>query len=105
MALIPLTREFIRVVELGLTNLEPWHIVFGDRLRTRFEGVRKRYPSRRVVPFALRQGSDDLAAFVVGSYEVIILHDFASPGYESRRTFDSFFGWFRAAIEDMIDFE
>ena len=38
--------EFIRVVELGLTNLEPWWIVQGDLLRDRFQGLRKRYRRR-----------------------------------------------------------
>ena len=31
-------RAFIRVVELGLTDLEPWEIVDGDALSRRFAG-------------------------------------------------------------------
>jgi hypothetical protein len=37
-------QEFIRVVELGLTNLEPWWILKGEPLRDRFRGLRERLP-------------------------------------------------------------
>jgi hypothetical protein len=35
-------REFVRVVELGLTNLEPWWIIDGDLLRSLSEFLCKR---------------------------------------------------------------
>ena len=42
--------EFMRVVELGLTDLEPWWIFDGDQLRQRMIGLHERYPGRQLVP-------------------------------------------------------
>jgi hypothetical protein len=47
--------ELIRVVEFGLTNLEPWWIFDADPLRDRAVGLGERYPARRLVPFARRK--------------------------------------------------
>lgn len=98
-------REFVRVVELGLTNIEPWWIIDGDRLRSRFAGLRERYHGRSLVPFAIRQDNDDVACWDTAAGNVAIIHDFASPGYEQRAEFGDFYAWFRQAIEDLIDFE
>lgn len=98
-------REFVRVVELGLTNIEPWWIVQGDRLRDCFSGLRKRYSSRNLVPFAVRQDNDDVACWDINAGNVAIVHDFASPGFEQRAELPDFYSWFRQAIEDFIAFE
>lgn len=98
-------REFVRVVELGLTNIEPWWIIDGGRLRSHFTGLRKRYHGRSLVPFAIRQDNDDVACWDTAAGNVAIIHDFASPGYEQRAEFGDFYAWFRQAIEDLIDFE
>jgi hypothetical protein len=97
--------EFVRVVELGLTNIEPWWIIDGDRLRNRFVGLHERYRERSLVPFAVRQDNDDVACWDTTKGNVAIVHDFASPGYEQRSDFRDFYAWFRQAIEDFIDFE
>jgi hypothetical protein len=97
--------EFVRVVELGLTNIEPWWIIDGDRLRSRFIGLRERYRERSLVPFAVRQDNDDVACWDTIAGNVAIVHDFASPGYEQRSEFGNFYAWFRQAIEDFIEFE
>ncbi len=100
-------RAFVRVVELGLTNLEPWWIIEGDVLRDRFVGLQKRYDDRTLVPFATRQDNDDVACWDVdrGSGTVVIVHDFASPGYEQRAELPDFSAWLRQAVEDLIAFE
>lgn len=96
--------EFVRVVELGLTNIEPWWIVQGERLRNRFVGLQERYRGRSLVPFALRQDNDDVACWDTSAGKVVIVHDFATPGYEQRSEFPHFYAWFRQAIEDFIEF-
>jgi hypothetical protein len=53
-------REFIRVVELGLTKLEPWWILEGELLRARNLDPRQRYPTRALVPFARRDDNYDV---------------------------------------------
>jgi hypothetical protein len=96
---------FIRVVELGLTNLEPWWIAQGERLLERFAGMSQRYPARPLIPFALRQDNDDVACWDVDRGGVVIVHDFASPGWEQRAELPDFYTWLRQAIEDLIAFE
>jgi hypothetical protein len=98
-------REFIRVVELGLTNLEPWWIVQGQLLRDRFLGLRNRYPDRLLVPFAVRQDNDDVACWDIDQGNVAVVHDFASPGFERREEFAGFYDWLRHAIQDLIEFD
>lgn len=96
--------EFIRVVELRLISLEPWWIVEGDLLRARFLGLCERYPGRRLVPFATRQDNDDVACWDLDRASVVIVHDFASPGFEQRNELPDFNAWLRLAIEDFINF-
>jgi hypothetical protein len=98
-------REFIRVVELGLTNLEPWWILLGQRLHQRTLGLRGRYPDRALVPFAKRQDNDDVSCWDLDLGRVAIVHDFASPGFEKREEFTDFYAWFRRAVDDLIAFD
>lgn len=98
-------REFVRVVELGLTNLEPWWIIEGELLRARFLGLAERYASRSLVPFAVRQDNDDIACWDLERRTVVVVHDFAAPGYEQRAELPDFYAWLRVAIEDLIAFE
>jgi hypothetical protein len=90
----------------GLTDLEPWHIFGGRPLRDAMAGLSQRYPTRMLIPFARRQDKDDIACWQVGSNEdVFIIHDFASPGWEERDRFPSFYDWLRRAVEDLIEFD
>lgn len=100
-------RQFIRVAELGLTDLEPWLILEGEQLWDRSRGLRSRYPLRVLVPFAQRQDNDDVACWEpsAGDGVVVIVHDFAKSGWEERGQFGSFYDWLRQAIEDLIAFE
>jgi hypothetical protein len=97
--------EFERVVSLGLVDLEPWRILLDAELRESAEGLRKRYPDRRYVPFASRIDNDDIACWSTPTTgEVLIVHDFASPGWEARgRGFPNVMAWFRQAVEDCIE--
>jgi hypothetical protein len=36
---------------------------------------------------------------------VVVIHDFASPGYENKQEYNDFWAWFREAIEVMIEYE
>lgn len=45
------------------------------------------HPNRCLIPFAKRDDNDDIACFELGKGEsVIIIHDFASHGFEDRYT-------------------
>jgi len=97
--------EFVRVVELGLTNLEPWWIVEGDLLRRSNALLSKSYPHRRLVMFARRQDNDDWACWDLDRGDVAIVHMGATAGWEQRgHRFPDFNAWLRQAIEDLIEF-
>lgn len=99
-------RQFIRVVELGLTDLEPWRIVEAEELALRLDGLRKRYPTRTLVPFTRRIDDDDVACWDIDRPgRVSIIHDFASPGWEQQAEFDNFYAWLRQAVEDLIEYD
>ena len=99
--------SFIRVVHLGLIDLEPWAILSGDPLQRRFRGLAGRFPNRRLVPFANRQDNDDVACWDLrrDPQQVVVIHDFADPGWEHRAEYPTFYAWLRQAIEDLIEFD
>ena len=104
---VPLTwpEGLVRIVSQNLVDLTPWHVMPRDLALTRLRGLRQRY-SRQYVPFAYRQDNDDIACIdPARPDEVVIVHDFASDGFELRQRFDSFWAWFRVAVDDMITFE
>lgn len=96
---------FVRVVELGLLNLEPWLILEGSLFRMRLDGLRQRYPSRNLIPFAMRKDNDDIACWDLNAGNVVVIHDFATAGHEQRSSFTDFYAWLRAALQDLIEFE
>jgi hypothetical protein len=100
-------RLFVHVVELGLVDLEPWLVLQGEELLRRAEGVKSRYPRRALVPFARRVDRDDVACFDIdaGSGQISVIEDFGEPGFEQFETYDQFADWFKAAINDLIEFE
>jgi len=95
----------LRIVQQNLVDLTPWHVMPRDLTLKRLPGLRQRY-SRKYVPFAYRQDNDDIACVdPARADEIVIVHDFASEGSELRERFESFWDWFRAAVEDMVLFE
>lgn len=100
------TGPFSRLLDQGLANLTPWHLMTDSEMTERVAGLKRRYPERELWPFARRQDRDDVACWEKGQpREVVVIHDFASAGYEQRQRYGSFWDWFRSAIEDMIEFE
>ena len=101
------SNELIKVIELGLLNINPWFILNNsDIIKNRYDGMKKRYPERVLIPFAQRLDNDDVACFEPNNGGIVqIIHDFSSPGYEQRETYNTFWDWFKSAINDMIDFD
>lgn len=96
--------EFVRVVECELLNIEPWHVLTGGDLRSRMVGLKERFPARSLVPFAGRQDNDDIACWDLACPgAVVIVHDFAAPGFESHGEFADFVSWLRSAFDEFVD--
>ncbi|WP_449478391.1 hypothetical protein [Streptomyces abikoensis] len=96
---------FLRAVDAGLVGLDPWWLLEGEALRARVDGLRARFPDRRLMPFARREDNDDVACWDLASGTVRVIHDFTTPGREDRQEFATFYDWLRAAVEDFIEFE
>lgn len=97
---------FLRLVETGLIQFPPWKILDGPFSASRLQGLKERFPDRDLFPFALRTDRDDVACWEKDNLgKVVIIHDFADPGWEQEGVFATFWDWFRAAIEDFVEFE
>ena len=94
---------FLRMLECRLFDLQPWELMSGDLLARRHTGLKERYSTRVLVPFARRGDNDDVACWEGSGERVVIVHDFASPGWEHQGEFDSFADWLRSAVEDFIE--
>jgi len=98
--------ECLRAVRQQLVDLTPWHIMQREAVLTRMEGLGHRYPQRELVPFARRQDNDDVACWERDRQAaVVVVHDFSSPGNETRAVYSDFWAWFRVAVEDMAAFD
>jgi hypothetical protein len=105
---VTLPKGYQEAKGLNLVNLHPWHCVSDQEFDYLFAGVNKRYQDRSMIPFARRADSDDVACFVIRDPEqaagqVIVVHDFASPGYEVVARMQTFWEWFRYAVNEMIE--
>lgn len=94
--------EFRIIVNQGLLDFDPWIILTGSRLETRYKGIKSRYPERDLIPFAKREDNDDVACFDK-TKRVVLIHDFASSGYEGGKDSITVWEWLRKAVDNMIE--
>lgn len=97
-------KGYYDLLELNLINFDFWFFFNEEFLDITTSGLRKRFPERKLVPFAKRGDNDDIACFEVGKGEkVFIIHDFSSPGWEKRREYDNIWLWLKDAIEELVN--
>lgn len=97
-------KSHAKIIQLNLVDFDNWYIMFEDQALKRLEGLRKRYPERYLVPFARRDDNDDIACFDLSEPEKVqIIHDFASSGYEQRRTYKDLWEWLQEAVSELIE--
>jgi hypothetical protein len=93
------------VVNEGLVDFHPWHMLSQDAAIRWFAGLRKRFPDVELFPFAQRTDGDEIACFErITPGSVVVFEDFNRPLHFNKR-FSSFEDWVRSAIEDMLIFE
>jgi hypothetical protein len=102
---ISVPSSYLKVIELNLCNIEFWSIQTDIAFIVSYStNLKKRYPDRDLVLFAKRNDNDLIACWEKGKPgRVVIINDFAYGGYENEAEYDSFWDWFRAAIELMIE--
>lgn len=95
--------SYYKILELHLTDFDYWYFIPDDQIENRVRGMQKRYPNRKLVPFARRDDNDDIACFEIGKGgSVQIIHDFASNGYEQRKEYKNIWLWVKDALEELI---
>ena len=83
-------KQFSRIVEQGLVDFDPWYVLSSDEVKKLSIELKSRYPLRMIVPFAKKDGSDDIACWDINDLDkVYIVHDYASQGWEQRKVYDS----------------
>lgn len=97
-------KGFRDLVEQDTVLFGQWRLINAQSALKIYVFLRQRY-GRELFPVALREGSDDMACVEKDRGEVVVnINSYTSPGRETMAEFASFWAWFRAAIEDMIDF-
>jgi hypothetical protein len=86
------------------TSLQPWHYLPSRHV---FD-LNERWPSgpsnTRLVAFAKRQDSDDLACFDVVERKagcVVLVHGWTSEGYQVERRYQTFWDWLKSVVDDI----
>ena len=104
--LSPISEDYLLLLDQKIVRFRPWYLLNADLIVKRNDGLKLRYPDRMLFAFAARMDCDDIACWERGrTGKVSVVHDFASPGFEAKENFDSFWDWFRTAVDQMITFE
>lgn len=95
-----------KLLELGMEDMDRWVVLDEATAKDYGTDLKKRYPKRNLFPFASFTENDDIACFEEGQGKrVVVVHDFASEGWERRQEYTDFWEWLRAAVDYMIEFE
>ncbi|CAN7654934.1 hypothetical protein LJR235_005047 [Pararhizobium sp. LjRoot235] len=102
---VKLPPSYLKVIQLNLCDIEFWSIkVNAESIISYSVNLKTRFPERDLVIFAKRNDNDLIACWERGKPgKAVIINDFASGGYENEQEYETFWDWFRAAIELMID--
>jgi hypothetical protein len=96
--------SYLKLVAVGEKHFFPWFFFSGDQMLKYSSGLRGRYPFRKLFAFAKRDDSDDIACWEADKpNKVVIVHDFASAGWEERQIFDNFEDWYTYALSEKWD--
>jgi hypothetical protein len=91
--------KYIQIIYEEKDEFLPWYLTEEEDTLWRLEGIKKRYPEKKLFPFARRDCSDDIACWEENFGEkVIVMHDFTDPGWERRNVFKNFETWYECAL-------
>lgn len=106
----PVPKGYTWLLERGLVSyepfgsLQPWHYLDAA---SAFDAS-QRWPNGpvrdRLIAFAKRQDTDDLACFRVREREVLgvaLIHGWTPEGYALVTQYDSFWTWLKAVVDDV----
>ena len=94
-----------------LPDLSPWFFLHKREgiSEAWFRTIQQQYPSRKLIPFARINNTDDVVCFDASlpSDDPLVhyVHTYASPGWEDRGHVVNFDAWLKAAIADAVQFK
>jgi len=110
-----LPAPYYKAVELGLTNLDGWQFILKENVfGSLFDTIYEFNKPFIFLPFARRLDNDDVACFGISYLNfpvncVAVVHLYVKPDFNSnyptrkKPDFDTFWDWFRDAIEEVIE--
>jgi hypothetical protein len=99
------------VAKEPIPYLEPWWFLCEFQKSADFwlAETHRQYPDRKLIPFAKKSGTDDVACFDGASRapdpKVYYVHAFASPGWEDRGSASNFAEWLQSAEKESIEYK
>lgn len=73
------------------------------------KGLKQRYPERIIILFARRLDNDDRACFEESKFltepKIIIIHNFATSGWEKKKELEKFLDWLKLVEEDIKEWQ
>ncbi|WP_342472613.1 hypothetical protein MHH70_03965 [Metasolibacillus sp. FSL H7-0170] len=95
--------SYKKIVELNLVDFDVWYLIESGQATRRYFDLKERYPTRKLIPFARQDDTDDIACFEIGKgTKVQLIHDFATEGFEQKYEFSDFWSWLEFAIKEMV---
>lgn len=101
----PYPTNFIKLASIEPeTDIEPWWLLVYNEgtINNWYKTLKQLYPERTLIPFAKFNANDDIACFdgddFSGQPHVLIIHAYASEGWELHATYASFDKWLEEAM-------
>ena len=96
--------EYLELIDLGIKEFEVWRILSPEESEDTLIGMSSRYSGCGYVPFAKCRSTDDVACYRVGyGSRVLIVHDWASRGWEKREEYEDIWAWIHYVVDELKD--
>ena len=96
--------EYLELIALGIKEFEVWRILSPEESEKTLIGMSSRYSGCGYVPFAKCRRTDDVACYRVGhGSRVLIVHDWASRGWEKREEYEDIWAWIHYVVDELKD--
>jgi hypothetical protein len=99
----------VRMARLGARDISPWHMAQRvEQVQALLARARHDYPTRNLVPFAIRLDQDEAVFFELdrasgGSVPIVLVH-WDVPIDVANDRWPSFDDWFRQAVAEFYEF-
>ena len=94
-------KAYLELIGLNCVDFGAWYFMSDNQVEKRIVGLRRRYPHRKLIPFARRDDNDDIACFELEKDKAVqLIHDYASAGYEQRKEYPDIWAWLHEVMAE-----